>query len=42
MVSTVMVKKEITDDEVFTEEIMNFRLGGFEKLVTLLEVGKML
>ena len=36
------VKKEITDDEVFNEEIMKFRLGGVKKSVILLEFGRML
>jgi hypothetical protein len=40
--STVKVKKEIADEELFAEGIMKFRLGGTKHTVTLLELGRLL
>ena len=40
--STVKVKKEIADTELFTEGIMKFRLGGTEHTVKLMELGRLL
>lgn len=40
--SSVVVKKEITNEEVMTDKFLRFRLGGVEREVTLYEFGKLL
>ena len=40
--SSLLVKKEIFDEGLLTDEFMKFRIGGVERSITLLEFGKLL